>query len=174
MDQDSGMLGGMGDVAKTSQMQIRVSGQEKAAIRRAAKRAGLPMSVYVLRRVLSVPADEFSACIKACVSSAPAYALAELNTLLSGFTAGELSEAVAAPPALALPPFLANYIAAMVEYACAQRGVAVPTWTKAIAPLTEPAFGSELLGLRLYLLTHSPAPFRRRNIFIDASVGARV
>jgi len=32
----------------------------------------------------------------------------------------------------------------------------------------------ELLGLRLHLLTHSPAPFRRRNIFIDASVGARV
>jgi hypothetical protein len=151
-----------------------VSGEEKAAIRRAAKRAGLPMSAYVLRRVLSIPADEFSACVKFCVSSAPAYALAELNTLLSGFTAGELSEAVAAPPALTLPPFLANYIAAMVEYACAHRGVAVPTWTKAIAPLAEPEFGSKLLSLRLHLLTHSPAPFRRRNIFIDASLGARV
>jgi hypothetical protein len=30
------------------------------------------------------------------------------------------------------------------------------------------------MSLRLYLLTHSPAPFRRRNIFIDASVGSRV
>ena len=41
-------------------------------------------------------------------------------------------------------------------------------------PLAEPVFGSDLMSLRLYLLTHSPAPFRRRNIFIDASVGFRV
>ena len=168
------MLGTMGDVAKTSQMQIRVSGEEKAAIRRAAKRAGLPMSAYVLRRVLSVPADEFFACVKACVSSAPAYALAELNTLLSDFTAGELTEAVAAPPALALPPFLANYIAAMVEYACAQRAIAVPKWTCSIAPLAEPVYGSELLSLRLHQLTHSPPPFRMRNIYIEATLGDRV
>jgi hypothetical protein len=62
----------------------------------------------------------------------------------------------------------------MVEYACARRGVALAEWTKAIAPLTEPVFGSELISLRLHLLTHSPAPFRRRNIFIDASLGASV
>ncbi len=62
----------------------------------------------------------------------------------------------------------------MVEYACAQRDVAPPAWTRAVAPLTEPVFGSALMSLRLYLLTHSPAPFRRRNIFIDASVGSRV
>jgi hypothetical protein len=164
----------MADVAKTSQMQIRVSEAEKAAIRRAAKRAGLDMSAYVLRRVLSVPADRFAECVKACAGPAPAYALAEFNTLLSGFTPGELSEAIAAAPAPTLTPFLANYIAAMVEYACAQRGVAVPAWTRAIVPLTEPAFGSELLSLRLHLLTQSPAPFRRRNIFIDATLGARV
>jgi len=30
------------------------------------------------------------------------------------------------------------------------------------------------MSLRLYLLTHSPAAFRRRNIFIDATVGAQV
>jgi Protein of unknown function (DUF1778) len=164
----------MADVAKTSQMQIRVSAKEKAAIRRAAQRAGLDMSAYVLRRVLSVPADRFAECVKACSGPAPAYALAELNTLLSGFTQGELSDAIAAQPALPLTPFLANYIAAMVEVACAQGGVAVPAWTRLIAPLSEPAFGSELLSLRLHLLTHSPAPFRRRNIFIDATLGARV
>jgi hypothetical protein len=35
-------------------------------------------------------------------------------------------------------------------------------------------FGSTLVSLRLYLLTHSPPPFRRRNIFIDATVGSSV
>jgi hypothetical protein len=164
----------MSDVPKTSHLQLRLSGEEKAAIRRAARRAGLDMSAYVLRRVLSVPVEEFSARMKACSGPAPAYALAELNSLLAGFTAGELAAAVAAAPSLTLPPFLANYLAAMVEVACAQHGVALPAWVRAIVPLAEPVFGSELLSLRLHLLTHSPAPFRRRNIFIDATVGARV
>jgi hypothetical protein len=35
-------------------------------------------------------------------------------------------------------------------------------------------FGSELQSLRLYLLTHSPPPFRARNIFIDSSLGDRI
>jgi hypothetical protein len=61
-----------------------------------------------------------------------------------------------------------------VEYACARRGIEVPAWTGQIPPLASPLFGSQLESLRLYLLTHSPPPFRRRNIFIDASIGARV
>ena len=101
------------------------------------------------------------------------FALAELSAWLASLGAAELREAVASPPP-ALTPYFANYVAAMVEYACAQRGVPPPGWTPAVAPLTEPAFGSALMSLRLYLLTHSPAPFRRRNIFIDASVGSRV
>jgi hypothetical protein len=155
-------------------MQIRVSDRDKTAIRQAAKRAGMDMSAYVLGRILSVPANEFANCVNACLGPAPAHALAELNTLLSGLTPAELSEAIVTPPTLALPPFLANYIAAMVELACEQRGVAMPSWTRAVVPLAEPAFGSALLSLRLHLLTHSPAPFRRRNIFIDATLGARV
>jgi hypothetical protein len=40
--------------------------------------------------------------------------------------------------------------------------------------LADPFFGSELRSLRHYLLTHSPAPFRSRNIFIDSTVGDRI
>ena len=65
--------------------------------------------------------------------------------------------AIAAPPPPGLSPFLGNYIAAMVEYACARRAVAVPEWTRSIAPLAEPVYGSELLSLRLYLLTLAAA-----------------
>jgi len=101
------------------------------------------------------------------------FALAELSSWLAGLAAGELQEAVASPPPR-LTAYLANYVAAMTEYACAKNGVAPPAWTRAIAPLAQPVFGSALMSLRLYLLTHTPAPFRRRNIFIDASVGSRV
>ena len=160
--------------AKSSQLQIRVSPAEKAAIQRAARRAGLDMSAYVLSRVLPAPARRFQELTTSCRDPEDArFALAELNSWLAILGPGELQEAVASAPS-GLTPYLANYVAAMVEYACAQHGVAPPAWTRAIAPLAAPVFGSALMSLRLYLLTHSPAPFRRRNIFIDATVGARV
>ena len=160
--------------AKSVQLQIRVSPAEKAAIRRAARRAGMDMSGYVLARVLPAPVGRFQDLAAACADSQGAsFALAELNSWLASLGGGELQEAVASPPP-ALTPYLANYVAAMVEVACAQRGIPPPAWTGAIAPLAEPVFGSALASLRLHLLTHSPPPFRRRNIFIDSSVGSRV
>ena len=161
-------------VTKSVQLQIRVSPAQKAAIRRAARRAGLDMSAYVLARLLSVPERRFHALTDACARSPDArFALAELNSWLASLGAGELQAAVSSPPP-PLAPYLANYVAAMVEYACAKHGEVPPSWTRATAPLAEPVFGSALMSLRLYLLTHSLAPFRRRNIFIDASVGSRV
>jgi len=161
--------------AKLLQLQIRVSKSQKAAIRHAAARAGLDMSAYVLSRVLSIPARQFADAI--CALAGPggdSFALADINSLLSKFTATELRDAVSAPPEVGLPPFLANYVAAMIELACARRGLPVPAWTRDIPPLDEPSFGSALASLRLHLLTRSPAPFRRRNIFIDSSLGFQV
>jgi hypothetical protein len=164
----------MSATAKSGQLQIRVSPAQKAAIQRAARRAGLDMSAYVLARVLPAPARRFQELTEACRDPQGArFALAELNAWLADLGAGELQEAVASPPP-GLTPYLANYVAAMVEYACGRHGVALPAWARSITPLAEPVFGSALMSLRLYLLTHSPAPFRRRNIFIDATMGARV
>jgi uncharacterized protein (DUF1778 family) len=160
--------------AKSAQLQLRVSPSEKAAIRRAARRAGLDMSAYVLARVLPAPARRFHDLAAACADPESArFALAEINTWLASLVAGELLEAVTSPPPT-LTPHFANYVAAMVEQVCVKHGVVPPSWTRAIAPLAEPAFGSKLLSLRLYLLTHSPPPFRRRNIFIDSGVGTRI
>jgi hypothetical protein len=160
---------------KTAQLQIRISPPEKAAIQRAARRAGLGVSAYVLKRLLPVAEQRFHALTGACAEPAGArFALAELNSFLSALGAGELRDAVTLPPAPGQTSHLANYIAAMVESACARRGIAPPAWTVAIPPLAEPWFGTDLESLRLHLLTHSPPLFRRRNIFIDASVGAQV
>ena len=125
--------------------------------------------------MLSAPATAFQEAVTALSGAAePSFALAELHSLLAGLTAAELRQAVAVAPQAELSPFLANYIAAMSETACSQRGLPAPAWTRKIEALAEPVFGSALPSLRLYLLTHSPAPFRRRNIFIDSSVGAQV
>ncbi|HEY1890687.1 MAG TPA: DUF1778 domain-containing protein [Steroidobacteraceae bacterium] len=160
---------------RNEQLQIRISPAEKAAIRRAAEQAGLDMSAYVLSRALPTPLMRLQACIDACAGpAAPSFGLAELNTLLTHWTAAELRDAIAVPPTSALPPFLSNYVAAMIEQACERRSVRVPGWVRAVDPLAEPAFGSALKSLRLHLLTHSPPPFRRRNIFIDSTIGDRV
>lgn len=165
----------MPDASKLSQLQIRVSQDEKSAIRAAAERAGMDMSAYVLSRALSMPEREFQESVAALTGPhAPSFALAEINSRLSRLTAAELREATMSAPTVQLSPFLANYVAAMVETACARRGLRVPAWVRSIAPLASPAFGSTLQRLRLYLLTHSPAAFRRRNIFVDASLGDRV
>ncbi len=160
--------------AKSTQLQIRVSKREKSAIQGAAKRAGLDMSTYVLRRVLSAPAARFQELIGTAAEAEPSFALAELNSFLSKLSGGELRDAVAAWPMVTLTPYVGNYVAAMVEYACGRRAMAPPAWTRSIEPLIEPVFASALQSLRVHLLIHSPAPFRRRNIFIDSSLGARI
>src|SRR5579883_1727374 len=138
---------------RNEQLQIRVSAAEKAAIRRAAQQAGLDMSAYVLGRTLPVAAMQFQSCIEDCAGPAPpSFGLAELSTLLTSWTANELRDAIAAPPAVALTPYLSNYIAAMIEQACERRSVRVPGWVRAIEPLRDPAFGSTLKSLRLHLL----------------------
>ena len=165
----------MSKAAKQSQLQIRVTEAEKAAIRSGAERAGMDMSAYVLARVLPSAAGEFQAAVRALLApAAPSFALADLNSLLSNLNATELREAVAAFPDVDLSPFLANYVAALVESACAKKVIALPSWTGRIPLLEEPAFGSKLASMRLHLLTNSPPPFRRRNIFIDSSLGDRV
>jgi hypothetical protein len=161
--------------AKASQLQIRVTTAEKASIQRAARRAGMDMSAYVLSRVLSANNTRFAECVAACATTAtPSYPLAELNSFLAGLSPQEFGAAVADLPFAKLTPFVANYVAAMVEFGCARFGVSIPAWTRAIAPLAEPAFGTTLQSLRLHLMTHSPAPFRARNIFIDATLGGQV
>jgi hypothetical protein len=164
----------MAKSTKSEQLQIRLSREEKRLIAQAATRAGLGMSSYVLSRLVNAPAAEFQRLTLGVAGPEPRYALAELNTALHKFSADQLRDAVSMPPSTMLSPYFSNYIAAMVEQVCAMRAVPIPEWTMRVKPLTEPVFASALTGLRLYLLTHSPPPFRSRNIFIDASVGDRV
>ncbi len=165
----------MGNPTKTAQLQIRVSADAKRAIARAARRAGMDMSAYVLACVLGADDIRVGELLRRLADErARRYALAELHDLLAALGIDELRRAVTAPPPLPLPPEVANYAAAMIEYACVKRGIEAPAWTRAVAPLAIPLFGSRLQNLRLHLLANSPPPFRRRNIFIDTSIGGRV
>lgn len=101
-----------------SQLQIRVTREQKLAIRRAAELAGLDMSEYVLSRVLSIPAQRFRHVIRELAGSAdPSFTLAALHDLLSSLAPLGLREAVAAGPPVRASPYVENYVAAMVETA---------------------------------------------------------
>jgi len=165
----------MTDQTKSSQLQIRVSNQQKTAIQRAARRAGKDMSSYILAKVLPPLQERFDVLTSRLANAPdPEFYLAELNDFLSNVSAEQFVMATTNPPPAILSPFLANYVAAMVEYAAGRLEISPPSWTRRIPPLDKPVFGTDLKSLQLYLLTHSPAPFRKRNIFVDATLGDRV
>ncbi len=99
------------------------------------------------------------------------YPLAELNDLLTAVTGVEVESL---PRPEIQDAYRLNYVTAMVELAAHRTGVVPPLWTASVTPLAEPRFIDRSQNLRTHLLTASPVPFRRRNIFIDASLGDRV
>ena len=162
---------------KSQQLQIRVTAEQKALLKRLARNAGQDVSAYVLARALPEPRLRFGDIVRAIRDARdPRYALAELNDLLTGLTGAQLAEALAAPPEelWRLSPLFQNYVAAMVEQASAQRAVPPPPWVRDVPPLAEPYFAAPLKNLRLHLLRAAPVPFKRRNLFVDAGVGDRV
>jgi len=160
---------------RSEQLQIRVTAAEKAAIKRRARHAGLDVSAYVLARALP-DADTRAAGIVAALRDDRnrSFALAEFHDLLAELAPMEFGAALEGVDVRDLAPYVQNYVAAMVEQAANALGVAAPAWTRDIPPLDEPHFATSLRSARLYLLRAAPIAFRRRNIFADAPLGARV
>ncbi len=166
----AGVASGM----KTAQLQIRVAPEQKAALRRLARPAGMDVSAYVLSRALPA-AERFAATLDTLRSKdGPGFALAELNDVLTGFGAAEFAEATRRADLAGLSPFVRNYVAALVEQRAHLKGTVAPAWTAAVEPLDRPWFAADLPSLRLHLLGAAPVPFKRRNLFVDAAIGARV
>ena len=161
--------------SKSLQLQVRVSPREKETIARYAKIAKMGMSEWVLSKALPPGHQAFQGLLAQLnTASNPKYILAQIHDMLNAAGGDEFELMVTQPPGAALADYLANYVAAMIEYTAVQKGRKAPSWTRQVPPLEVPVFGSDFKSLRLYLLTHSPPPFRRRNIFIDAAVGQRV
>ena len=163
--------------SKTQQLQIRVTRQEKAALKRLARGAGQDVSGYVLSRALPEARTRFGEIVQALRGGEDhRFALAELSDLLADLTRAQLPDAVAVAPLQIedLSPLLQNYVVAMVDQACHLQDVPVPAWGRDVPPLEAPYLATPLRSLRLHLLRAAPVPFKRRNIFVDSGVGARV
>jgi uncharacterized protein (DUF1778 family) len=160
---------------KTEQLQVRVSPEQKRELKRRARDAGLDVSAYVLSRVLPAAAERFRELVRLLEEESELrFALAELNDLLAGLGPRELCAVATAPDLRGLSPYLQNYLAAMVELAAHRGGGAPPPWVRSIEPLDAPHFAMRSPRMRLHLLRSAPVPFKRRNIFVDTSLGGRV
>ena len=160
---------------KTEQLQVRLSREEKQAIKRLAADAGGGVSEWVLKTLLPKGSLEFQQIIsKLAKGECVSHALATLNDFLTSLTRVEFKNAVKEDPCHKLSNLWANQVAAMVEQRAHQLGLISPDWLAGVEPLNIPYFATELQSLRPYLLCISPPPFRKRNIFIDSAVGDRV
>ena len=160
---------------KSEYLQIRVTPRQKALLKRAAAAAGVDVSTYVLARAVPDARLRFAELLdRLARTDDHRYVLAELNDFLAALGPAELRDAVDGADLPALSPFLKNYVAAMVEQASYIKGILAPSWTLGVLPLEAPWFATSITGLRLHLLRAAPVPFKRRNLFVDASVGSRV
>jgi len=148
----------------------------KRKIQQSARKAGLDMSEWILNGLFPERTLEFNQLIETLVhGSNKKVAYAAIADFLTGLSPLEFKQAVSPmPPLAALSDVEQNYLAAMLEFAAHQQGVAPPAWVRDIDPLAHPYYGAPFKSLRLHLLMSSPIPFKRRNIFIDSSLGDRV
>lgn len=161
---------------KTEQLQIRVTPAEKSQLRHLAAAQRMELSEFVLSRVLPNSQAKFLELLGRLDNSiTSSHVLAELSDFLLSLTPAEFSRAVEDGGSISSSsPEVANYAAALVETAAVRKGCDAPGWVSRVATLAEPYYASSLLSLRLHLLVCSPPIFRRRNLFIDSSLGDRV
>ena len=160
---------------KTEQLQIRLTPDQKAKLKAIAASAGLDVSSYVLGRALPPKRARVEVLLdRLAARQERRAALAELNDLLTEISGPELADALENLDVDGLTSLDQNYVAAMVEEAAYRKSVRPPRWTAGVSPLDKPYFTTPLPGLRLHLLRESPPAFKRRNLFVDSSLGARV
>jgi hypothetical protein len=161
--------------AKSEQLQIRVTPDQKVALKRAAHRMGVDVSTYALSRLLP-PIRTRAVEILASLRRGPdhRFALADLHDFLTGVTPAQFRDVADDLAPDGLSAFLSNYVAAMVEQAASQKSESTPQWTRHVVPLDQPYFAVPFVRLRPHLLRVSPVPFKRRNLFVDATLGDRV
>jgi hypothetical protein len=161
--------------AKGSQLQIRISARQKRKLRQRARAAGMTVSEWLLALAFPSQRDEFERLVRALELEEPRSSpLAALNDWLEQLDADEFEQTVREPVIAKLSKLDAALAAAMIEHAAWRKGAHLPGWVLATPAVSEPFFASGLKSLRLHLLSSSPPAFRRRNLFVDTTVGGRV
>ena len=160
---------------KTDYIQIRINKKEKAKFVKLAELDNMSLSNWILNKLkIDISPVEIKIIYgQIAIASDSSYALAFLNDSLMKVPKHTWSDLVSIKPENLNFENLC-YVASMIEHAAEIRELNTPLWVNDIGALQTPYFVSTFKNLRLYLLINSPVSFRKRNIFIDASIGDRV
>lgn len=160
---------------KTAQLQIRVTPDQKARLKALARQAGRSVTDYVLAKALPNEGAHVARLIDAMRDETQrSFALAELHDWLVRASPSEFVSVGEVMDVSGLDPLWQNYVAALVEQAAVRKSVPVPTWVTMVVPLEHPWFAVPYASLRPHLLKSAPVQFKRRNLFVDTGLGARV
>lgn len=158
--------------AKTSQLQIRISPSQKAALKALAEDAGLSVSEYVLDKALPSDRLHFEEKVQALAEGPDRDgALEELCAYLAGLSDEGFRRTVTGGEPAQLAPVPLSYAAAAVEREAARRSIPPPSWTRTLRPLDVPHFAWELRSLRPHLMRLAAPAFKRRRLFVPAVAG---
>jgi len=158
--------------AKSSQLQIRVSPDEKAALKRLARAAGESISSYVLSRVLPSTELQLAGLMDRLRDPEPDFqgVLTDLARALNRLSDQDFAGGVPAPDAdISLGRL--NRVAALVEAEAARKGVEPPVWAWELPLLERPQFWWALASLKPHQMRVTPVAFKRRNVFFDPASG---
>lgn len=156
-------------------LQIRLTALEKEVIGQQAHSVGLDVSTWVKQQLFPRHKKIYIELINSMTTLHESkQSLAALNDLLHDLSKDEFVETLTELPKRFIATVLGNYIASMIDFAANQKNIFPPSWTEHYKGTEEPFFSTDLKSLRLHLLRMSPAAFKKRNIFIDSSVGMRL
>ena len=156
-------------MAKTSQLQIRISPSQKDVLKSLAADAGVSVSEYVLSKALPSHRLHFQERVDALRGDGPrTTALEGLTTYLKSLSDHDFRDATGGDGPNHLPVLLQNYVAAVVEQEADRRRLPAPEWTLSVPPLPSPHFAWDLRSLRPHLMRVTPAAFKKRRIFVAA------
>lgn len=160
---------------RTRQLQIRVTPEEKAALRRLAAAAGTTISAYVLQQALPTVARDVAKLVGALRESPEETArlLGSLQEALEGVPQGRLAATLAPHDLEGLSVVQANYVAAILEQEATRRAEPPPECLAEVAPPDQPHFGWALRSMRPHQMRVTPVAFKRRNLFFDPTSASR-
>lgn len=161
---------------KTTWLQIRLSPDQKEALKAKAEAAGEGLSEFVLNRVLAPSSSQFSDLIDWMLRAPDSHVpYAEFVDYLQTLPAARGRELAQKPARFAeLTPLQQNEVCAWVEHRAALWGVQPPAWVMTVPGLAIPHFAGGLVSLRPYLLVVTPVVYRRRNLFTERGLGWRL
>ncbi|MBN2451104.1 MAG: helix-turn-helix domain-containing protein [Lentisphaeria bacterium] len=136
---------------------------------------GIPGSVIpmVLDRVISEGPDAVVGVSRRICAEGDASWKLWLFGLVDAFRRCPAKDLVASPPVPETSDRIRSLIASTVETLCGERNMPPPWWCGGVGPLTSPWFVADVENLKATALVESPAPFRKRNIFVLGNFLAR-